>query len=137
MSYERDLDEAKVRLIQQPDFNLVDCFKLFEFSGRGWANIDDFKAGLSSLGVFPALADLELAFRRFDTDKDGVLRYSEFCDMFTPKSPEYAHMLGSRDPYYIHKPYYRREDFFHGETRHSIAGLFRTLFSVESAAETI
>jgi hypothetical protein len=57
--------------------------------------------------------------------------------MFTPKDAELASILDSRGSYYIHKPYYRREEYFHPETRGYLGEVLRTHLSVEASAENI
>lgn len=131
MNLETDLENAKADLCIKSDFNLVDCFRIFDYSGRGWCSFEEFREGLSTLGIYPHLPDLELVFVRYDLDRDGNLRYSEFCEMMTPKNPEIAQILNSRSSYYIHKPYYRRDEFFHPETRGYLGEVLRTILSVE------
>lgn len=46
-------------------------------------------------------------------------------------------MLNQRSSYYIHKPYYRREEYFHPETWAYLTEVLRTLVSVEASAESI
>ena len=137
LDLENRLDAAKIDLISKPDFNLVDAFRLFDYSGRGWSSFEEVRDGLAILKVFPTTSDLELVMQRYDVDRDGCLRYSEFCDLFQTKSPDYAAMLNSRASYYIHKPYYRREEYFNIETRLALEGLFHTHLEVEAKAEYI
>ena len=62
MQLENTLELAKSDLVMKPDFNLVDCFRMFDFSGRGWATYDEFREGLAALNLFPQLSDLDLVF---------------------------------------------------------------------------
>lgn len=55
----------------------------------------------------------------------------------SPKNPEIAHMLNSWSSYYIHKPYYRVDEYFHPETRAFLTEVLRTHLSVETSAESI
>ena len=57
--------------------------------------------------------------------------------MFTPKNPDDAHMLNQRSSYYIHKPYYRRDEYFHPETRAYLRDVLNTHINVEAAAEQL
>ena len=134
---EQTLEESRIRVVQHHDFNLVDCFRIFDATGRGWATFEDFREGLASLRVYTAHSDLDLVFQRYDRDKDGTLRYSEFCDLFMPKSAEFASILNQRGSQYIHRSYLRREEYFHPETRISLEELFRTHLDVEIQAERI
>jgi len=38
MKMETDLEGIKTQLALKPDFNLVDCFRMFDFGGRGWCS---------------------------------------------------------------------------------------------------
>lgn len=46
-------------------------------------------------------------------------------------------MLNSRSSYYIHKPYYRRDEYFHPETRAYLRDVLNTHLNVEASAESI
>jgi hypothetical protein len=62
MNLENDLENVKAELSMKPDFNLVDCFRIFDFAGRGWCSFDEFRDGLASIGLYPPLEDMELVF---------------------------------------------------------------------------
>ena len=68
LDLENQLDAAKIDLISKPDFNLVDAFRLFDFTGRGWSTFEEVREGLATLRVFPTTADLDLVFQRYDLD---------------------------------------------------------------------
>lgn len=36
MNHEREVEEAKLRVIQNEDFNLLDCFSLFDEDNKGY-----------------------------------------------------------------------------------------------------
>jgi len=38
MRLETDLENIKTDLVMKPDFNIVDCFWIFDFSGKGWCS---------------------------------------------------------------------------------------------------
>ena len=62
MNLETDLENAKCDLSLKPDFNLVDCFWIFDSTGRGYMSLDDFRDGLYRLGIAPAMSDAQLVF---------------------------------------------------------------------------
>ena len=39
---------------------------------------------------------LNLLCRRYDRNNDSRIRYSEFCEIFTPKNKEYAKLMSNR-----------------------------------------
>lgn len=58
MNIETDLENAKCDLAVKSDFNLVDCFRIFDPTGRGWCSFEDFRDGLYRLGIAPPITDL-------------------------------------------------------------------------------
>ncbi len=84
ISIEKELDNAKISLAQRHDFNLYDAFRIFDIDSRGYISYSDIKASLNDIGVFPTVEDVELFIKRYDKNNDRVLRFSEFCDAFTP-----------------------------------------------------
>ena len=94
---ERLVEHAKVKCVEHTDFNLFDAFKLFDVMAKGSLTYAELSTGLTtSLGLIPTLEELELFFNRYDKDKDGRLRFSEFCDAFVPQDKNYAQLLNQR-----------------------------------------
>jgi Ca2+-binding EF-hand superfamily protein len=90
ISLERELENAKIVLVQTPDFNIFDAFRIFDLDSRGWISLSDLKIGLNEIGVYPDHEELALFFKRYDKDNDGRLRFSEFSDSFTPLDIYYS-----------------------------------------------
>jgi hypothetical protein len=94
---ERELERIKVDLIKQADFNLMDCFKLFDWSNRAHLSPSDI---LQSLNTYFQFCDTKenweveinpkyenqfyLLYRRFDLNYDSLLDFSEFSKMILP-----------------------------------------------------
>jgi Ca2+-binding EF-hand superfamily protein len=68
----------------QSDFNTYDAFKIFDMRGLGYIDEFDLKTGLSESGIYASYDDLKLFFKAYDSNKDGKVRYSEFCDAIVP-----------------------------------------------------
>lgn len=98
ITLEKDLENARIDLALKPDFNLMDAFKLFDWDGKGWITLPEFREGLNDLGVVSDYDTVGLLFKRYDRNGDHKIRYSEFADAFTPSSPEYAERLSKREP---------------------------------------
>jgi hypothetical protein len=69
------------------------------------------------------LENLQLFFRRYDTNKDGRLSLAEFCKAFTPLGREYAALVEGRAEFYAKKGLNPR-DFFNTDTRRYIQNLW-------------
>lgn len=110
---------------------------MFDIENKGYITFDEFKSGLFLFHIFPSTDDAYLLFKRYETVDEGILKYSDFCDIFSPKTDEYSSILSNRPSYYIHKPYYRISEYFHPETRMGVECLLSDNIRVESMAETI
>ena len=59
---------------------------MLDDGAKGWVTAPELYDTLSHLSLFTH-KDLTYMFvRRFDRDSDGRLLYSDFCDVFTPKT---------------------------------------------------
>lgn len=65
---EKSVELAKISLINNPDFNAYDAFRIFDYSQSGCISICDFKRGLTELDVFATNEDIQLFFQRYDRD---------------------------------------------------------------------
>ena len=95
---DKDLEVAKQDLALRPDFNLLDFFRTFDVAGIGSVSTIELEEGMRKYGVYPNREELYLLIRRFDSDNDGKLRFSDFTEAFTPKQGEYSSLLNSREP---------------------------------------
>jgi len=134
--HERELEDAKIRLAAQPDFNLMDAFQVLDKHSKGWVTGPEIIEALGDLGSFPHKDDVYLFVRRYDKDSDGRILYSDFCDAFTAKDTLSSSALGRRNAYHVHHGYCR-EHYFVRETRDLFLNTFRTHFSVEESAELL
>ena len=115
----------------------MDAFKLFDWDGKGWITLPEFREGLNDLGVVSDYDTVGLLFKRYDRNGDHKIRYSEFADALTPQTPEYAERLSKREPQYVHLPHYRRHEFFEPTTRAQLRATLRAHLSIEESAERI
>jgi Ca2+-binding EF-hand superfamily protein len=81
---ERDLETAKINLARRSDFNFYDAFKIFDPTSKGYITIADLREGLAAIGVFPTSSDIELYIKRYDKYNERKVRFSDFCESFTP-----------------------------------------------------
>ena len=84
------------------DFNLIDTFRIFDQNGKGWITPEEIANGLFdffSITVQPKT--LMLYINRYDKDRDGRLKYSEFCDSFLPLDTFHASLLAKKAPLHM------------------------------------
>lgn len=75
---------------------------------------------------------------RYDKDRDGRLKYSEFCDSFLPIDPFHAKLLAKKAPLQVKdvQPV-RRDLLFYPETRELLIACWRMHFDHENEAERL
>jgi Ca2+-binding EF-hand superfamily protein len=137
ITLEREIENAKIQLAQRPDFNLFDAFRIFDIDSRGWISIGDLKYGLNEIGIFASHDEIELYFKRYDKNADSRIKFSEFCDSFTPLDNYYATILNRRTSNTDRGRQYARDDCFVTDTKLEFRNLWRTHFKIEVAAESL
>jgi len=126
----RLLESTKNDLALRYDFNLYDAYRYFDIHGTGaYISSKQFEEGCADLKIFPTRDQVSLFFKRFDTDYDGLLRFSDFSKLMTPKSLEYAKMIDRR-PQYI-------DPIFTRETERLMAKVIELALDNEVQAESI
>ncbi len=98
MNVESQIENAKINLALNPDFNCEDAFRLFECNGRGFLDQNDLKCGLNLIGVCPTDQEVRLLMKRFDLQNTGTLNYADFFDMVVPFEKEYRTRVENRIP---------------------------------------
>jgi Ca2+-binding EF-hand superfamily protein len=76
IAVESNVEINKNEVALKSDFNMEDVFSVFEKYRRGFVSEFDLKDGLNGyFGVFPLLEEISTLFKRYDTEKNGSLRY--------------------------------------------------------------
>jgi Ca2+-binding EF-hand superfamily protein len=88
LKLEKEIEDAKVSLSAQPDFNLLDAFQMLDITAKGWLTVPELYDALQELGHHTHKQLVFMFIRHFDRDSDGKLLYSDFCDAFTPKATQ-------------------------------------------------
>ena len=98
MAVESQVEDAKISLAMNPDFNCEDAFKLFESNNKDYLDINDIKAGLNLIGLNPTEKHLNLLMKRFDLQKNGFINYADFFDVVVPFEKNYRTRVENRIP---------------------------------------
>lgn len=93
---ERELEAAKTALTLKSDFNLVDCFNIFDVNRDGLVDAHELRHGLSAIGVHPTSEDIELFVTRYDKSGDRRLTRAEFAAAFLCLDAHYCSTLERR-----------------------------------------
>jgi len=132
---EKDLETYKNTLALKSDFNLLDAFRFFDTTEKGFITRGQLEDGLNEFGIYPTRTELYLLMRKYDIDGDSLMKYSEFCDMITPKATEYAEILTKRIPTYLDNE--SLDLVFRYETKNTFANVLRKLIEEELDTEVI
>lgn len=133
---ERELESNKVTLTMKPDFNMHDAFVIFDQRRCGAISQSDLREGLAAIGVFPTSDEVDLFFKRYDSNRDHRLNFSEFSTAFLSQDSYYSHMLNRR-PSNHRNHLHRRDDCFFPETQVEFRNMWRVHFKVETSAEAV
>ena len=90
---------------------------------------------LGDLGMYANKDSVYLFVKRYDNDSDGRVKYTDFCNAFTPKNGTYSSILNGRRAYYMHQSGVDRRDYFTRDTRDLFMKAWRVHLSVEESAE--
>lgn len=138
---EKRIERVKIDLSLRTDFNLIDTFRIFDTQGKGWVTPEEIRAGLTSsvFNLAVSSRDIALYMSRYDRDRDGRLRYSEFCDSFLPIDPFHASLLAKKAPLLggTALQTLRQELLFYPETRETLIACWRLHFENEREAERL
>ena len=135
---ERELESARIQCALKPDFNLLDCFKIFDSKGAGNVSVQDVIMTLKdTINVHDfSHDDVYLLFRRHDFNHDGKLNFHEFSNIMLPLSKEYAALLTDRPDFYMSRGV-PISQFFNFETKSEMRQLWQTIFKVERNCEAL
>jgi Ca2+-binding EF-hand superfamily protein len=132
---EQDLENAKVSLSRERDFNLRDAFDIFDNNRSGRISASELYSGLNSIGVYASYEEVNLFITRYDGSGDMRLEAREFEAAFLAQSDNYAKNEVARRPSnYTPRPL-RRDDCFLPRTADAFKSMWRTHIRVENAAE--
>lgn len=130
MEIESGIEDAKISLAINPDFNCEDAFRLFESNDKGFLDKTDIKNGLNLLCIFPTNKELDLLMKRFDLQKNGYLNFADFFDMVVPFEKSYRERVENRCPQSCCPC--RSPDVFSDKTIYYLKNLFTLLIDSEN-----
>ena len=126
---ENKIEEMKIELCQNKDFNVEDTFRLFEKNGRGFLDEEDLKYGFGVLNVYPSEYNMKLFMKRYDLQKKGFISYADFYDILVPFEKVYRDEVEKRIP-----KTQCSEIILSREINNSLKKLFKTLIDLENKA---
>ena len=129
MEVESKIEDAKINLASNPDFNCDDAFSLFEENDKGYLDENDLKNGLNFIGISPTDQEIKLLMKRFDLQKSGRITYADFFDIVVPFEKNYRMRVENRNPHYLYS--WKKEDLFRPNTINELKELFNLIINLE------
>jgi Ca2+-binding EF-hand superfamily protein len=93
---ESNYENLKCSLSLKHDFNLDDLFNIWEKEGKEFLTLSELKEGFNTFGIFPSSEETIQLVKKFDSNKNGVLYYEDFLEMFYPINNEFRKLLQKR-----------------------------------------
>ena len=124
MQVESQIEDAKIILGKNPDFNCEDAFRLFESNEKGYLEKYDIKNGLNSIGVNPTEQELNILMKRFDLQKNNFINYADFFDMVVPFEKNLRQEVENRQP--------KSQDNFSKKTINDLKNVFKLIIQAEN-----
>ena len=95
---ESKIEDVKIKLASNPDFNCEDVFRLFEAYSKGYLSENDIKKGLNLIGVNATDQEIKLLMKRFDLQKSGHITFADFFDMIVTFEKNDRDRIEARNP---------------------------------------
>eukprot|EP00347_Sterkiella_histriomuscorum_P004011 403362091 len=103
LKLECNLEEVKEGLVLYcNDFNSVQAFRVFVPSTHRVhrnINVQNVIDAFQNFGIQLNMTEAELMMKRFDSNRDGHLTYTDICDVFRPKNIQLAREFDLRMPF--------------------------------------
>lgn len=125
---ENQIEQTKVDLAHQCDFNIDDAYNFFENHNKEMLAEMDIKAGLNKLLMHPTNEELRLLITAYDLSNKGGLDFIDFFDMLVPFNKRFRDMVEQRNPRSASPS---STDVFSSMTNNILVALLRLLISSE------
>ena len=135
MITEKKIEEQKIKLSLNNDFNCEDAFRIFEENSKEVISKENLKYGLNLLTIYPSNLDLDLLMNKYSLKNGGILHFGDFFDIVVPYDKECRNRVEERMPNSSHV--YRSPNIFSFNTRNDIKDLFKLIIEEENILNNI
>lgn len=126
------VEDKRIDLSLRYDFSLQELFNMVDFSKTGSISLLDWERFVYDNNILMNRVDLCIIVEKYDINKNGLLSFSEFCEIFLPTQPEFRASMQNRVQRKINT-------FFEysGLTKDYIKELLRMIVNVQERFEDI
>lgn len=136
MMAETDLEIMKRQLGMESDFNVSDCFKMFDLQMTGEITRRQFEEVFNLLKLYPTSLEIELTMYRYDKQFNGKLTFDDFSDVILPFDKNYRDIVLSR-PSFCSSQNYARLQFFLDTTTQKMKRCLQLVVQTEMRCERV
>lgn len=83
--FDQELHDEIATLVDEPDFDIVTFFKIFDKGDKGFIFFEDLKIGFHEFDLAPTTEEQVLFFKKCDIDGDNKISFNDFCEAFLLK----------------------------------------------------
>lgn len=99
MEIESEIENKREMLAMEPQFNIYEAFRYFDKACKGYVYVKDLLRGMRGVGVQNITKkSLQLVLKRYDSDNDGAIKFSEFTNAIIPLKDQLAQQMLKRKP---------------------------------------
>ena len=135
MITEKKIEDQKIKLSLNNDFNCEDAFRIFEEDSKDFLYKENLKHGLNLLTIYPSNLELDLLMNKYSLKNAGILQYGDFFDIVVPYDKKYRNKVEERMPNSSHV--YRSPNIFSYNTRNDMKDLFKLIIEEENVLNNI
>ena len=126
------VEDKRIDLSLRYDFSLQELFNMVDINKTGSISLLNWEKFVYDNNILMNRVDLSIIIEKYDINKNGLLSFSEFCEIFLPKQPEFRASMQNRVA--------RKINIFFdysGLTKDHIKELLRMIVNVQERFEDI
>lgn len=109
---------------------MQDVWGIFDPQAGGTVSLLQFAEVYTLFNLYPDKNELNLTFKKYNVDKDNLLKFNDLIKMFGPKDQRYCELFTNRKSFNQGKCYLRASCFF-PETMHDFKSLLLQIINTE------
>merc|ERR1740139_2083003 len=90
------VEDKRIDLSLRYDFSLQELFNMVDINKTGSISLLNWEKFVYDNNILMNRVDLSIIIEKYDINKNGLLSFSEFCEIFLPKQPEFRASMQNR-----------------------------------------
>ena len=123
---EKELDRYREAICFRADFTIKAVFSLFDKKKRQTVSDLEFERGLREFNIKTSANNIFLIYRHYDCNNDGLLTFSNFLEILSPRSQVHKNLLNNRGTFQLSQ-----------ETKSLLTQIFLLVIELEQNADRL